>query len=482
VTDAVRAALAALGDEAWVVGGAVRDRLRGVATADWDVAVRGDAAPVARAVGRAAGGAPFALSEAFGAWRVVGRDGGWQVDVTPLRGPDLESDLALRDFTVNAMAWRAGAWGADPDAGATGAALVDPFGGAEDLRAGRLRAVGPAALTDDPLRVVRLARFATTLALTADDATLRAARAAAPGLAGVAGERVFAELRRMLTRDGVEHLRASGGLAHVLPELEALRGIEQTVYHHKDAYGHTLEVLEHAIALERDAGTVLGDPAAGAPIRPFLAEPLGADDLRRGEALRWSALLHDIAKPPTQTPNPKGGFGFPGHQTLGAELSRAILTRLRASEKLRAHVAAVTRHHLDLGYLVHRRTPDGTLPARTLFAYLQGTAPVPVDVTLLTVCDRLATRGRKSAEAIAKHLDLARAVLPAALAWHRDGPPKPLLRGDELGLPPGPQVGAVLAALQEAQFAGEVTTPAEARAYADAAMRRTAASTTRSAS
>ncbi len=438
---AVAAARAALPgtDDTWVVGGAVRDRLRGVESTDADLVTTADPAAVARAIGRHAGAPAFPLSHEFGVWRVA--HGAWQVDVTPVRGT-LAEDLALRDFTVNAIA--------EP---LHGGPLVDPHGGAADLAAGRLRAVAPGAFADDPLRVVRLARLAVTLGLTADAATTALARAAAPALARVAGERVFAELRRMLTPAGIERLRETGALAVVLPEVEALRGVEQTVYHHKDAYGHTLEVLEHAV-----------DPPALLPgaegIAELMAEPLG-DELTRGDALRWGALLHDSAKPATQTPNPKGGFGFPGHQSLGAETARAVLARLRASERLRAHVADLTRHHLRLGYLVHQQP----LTARTVYAYLAECTPVTADVTLLTVCDRRATRGRKSEEAIARHVALAMELWPAVLAWHRHGPPAPLLRGDELGLPPGPAVGRLLAELQEAQFAGEVGSREEARAF-----------------
>ncbi len=128
----------------------------------------------------------------------------------------------------------------------------------------------------------------------------------------------------------------------------------------------------------------------GRRVAAVLAEPL-ADALTRGEALRWGALLHDAAKPQTQTPLHGGGFGFPHHDRLGAELSREVLGRLRTSERLRAHVAALARHHLRLGFLVHARPLD----RRAVYAYLSACAPVEVDVTVLSVADRLATRGRQ---------------------------------------------------------------------------------------
>ena len=161
-------------------------------------------------------------------------------------------------------------------------------------------------------------------------------------------------------------------------------------------HGHTLEVLQASIDLERDPAAALGDEALAAPVHALLAEPL-ADELTRGGALRFGALLHDIAKPRTRTELPGGRIGFPHHDEQGAEMARAALSRLRASERLRSHVAALTRHHLRLGFLVH----DMPLDRHELYRYLLKTEPVEADVTLLSVADRLATRGRKADEAIA---------------------------------------------------------------------------------
>jgi len=452
--EVVREALS--GAEAWLVGGALRDRMLGRPVDDIDVIVAGDVRAAARAVARASGGPPFELSEEFGAWRVLSADRSWQADLSPLRDGDLEADLGLRDFTVNAMA--------EPLAGGE---PVDPFGGAGDLAAACLRMVAPGAFDDDPLRVVRAARLAGELGFEIEPATVEAARARAPRAAGVAQERVFAELRRLVGSDEAPHglalLDAVGAVDAVLPEVGAMRGIEQTRYHHLDAHGHTLEVLERVIELERDPAAYFG-AEQGERVAALLAEPL-ADELTRGGALRWGALLHDAAKPQTQTPLPDGGFGFPGHDAVGAELARAVLTRLRASERLRAHVAALTRHHLRLGFLVHRQP----LERRDLYAYLASCDPVAPDVTLLSVADRLATRGRKADESIAKHLELARQVLPAALDWHASGGPSPLVRGDEiadaLGVA-GPEIGRLLEALREAQFVGDVATREDALALA----------------
>jgi putative nucleotidyltransferase with HDIG domain len=459
VIDVLREALE--GERAWLVGGALRDRLLGRPTPDLDVVVDGDVRAAARRLGRGLGGASFELSDQFGAWRVVARETGWQVDITPLQGGSLEADLGARDLTVNAMAEPLG-----------GGELVDPFGGARDLADRRLRMVSPKAFAADPLRTIRVARLATELRFEVEPSTADTVRANARGLRDVSPERVFAELRRVVTADdavsGMELIEELDLTDGVLPELTALRGVEQTAYHHRDVHGHTLEVLQATIDLERDPAAALGDELAE-PVRALLAEPL-ADQLTRGGAMRFGALLHDVAKPRTRTEFPDGRVGFPHHDEQGAEMARAALERLRASERLRAHVAALTRHHLRLGFLVH----DMPLDRRAIYRYLVTCEPVEADVTLLSVADRLATRGRKADEAIARHLELARQVLAEALARRAAGPQPPLVRGDELatelGIARGPRLGELLARIAEARFVGEVSTRDEALALAREAL------------
>jgi poly(A) polymerase len=481
---AARTALA--GRRAWLVGGAPRDRALGRSIADLDVVVDGDAAEAARAVTGAVGGAAcFALSEDFGAWRILPRDRSWQLDVEPLRGGSLETDLALRDFTVNAIA--------EP---IEGGAPIDPLGGLADLAARRLRMASPGAFAEDPLRVLRLVRMAVELGLEPERETLRGALAQADALRGVSAERVFIELRRILAApqalQGLELMAEVGATAVVLPEVQALRGVQQSRFHHRDVYGHTLEVLEQTIALQADPGAIVGrdpgEPGAGArtdgervdaeaignadgiegdQLAALLAEPL-ADELTRGDALRWGALLHDSAKPHTRAVRPADGrVTFIGHDVLGAELARAVLGRLRASERLRAHVAALVRHHLRLGFLVHEPQP---LSRRRVFSYLRTCSPVAVDVTLLSVADRLATRGDRARESIEAHMRVARRLLDDALLWRANGAPRPLVRGDELAnelrIATGRRVGELLEELAAARYAGEILTREQALAYA----------------
>ncbi|MFL5831953.1 MAG: HDIG domain-containing metalloprotein, partial [Solirubrobacteraceae bacterium] len=330
------------------------------------------------------------------------------------------------------------------------------FGGIADLHAGRLVMVSPGTFAADPLRVIRLARLGCELGFSVEPATAAAARDRAPELDRVAPERVFAEFKRIVIAE-----RALDGLAlmdelavteAVIPELARLRGVEQSAYHHLDVYEHTRAVLAETIAVTATPERWFAEQADG--IRALLAEPL-ANELDRGQAMRFGALFHDIAKPQTRGVTAEGRVTFMGHDEGGADVARAVLARLRASEKLSEHVAALVRHHLRLGFLVHRMP----LTRRDVYRYMAACEPVQADVTLLSVADRLATRGRGSEAAIERHLELARSLIGEALLWRAERP-RPPLRGDELaravGLRPGPEIGRLLAELEEASFAGEI--------------------------
>lgn len=396
--DAAREHLA--GARAWVVGGAVRDRLLHRVPTTVEVALVGDARAAARHTAVAVGGS---VAPRGAGWGLLAPDGAWRLDLRPLRGEAVEDDLALRAFTVDAIA--------EPVAGG---ALVDPYDGAGDLARGRVRIVREAALAEEPLELLRLARLAAELRLAPDAPAVAAARAQAPGLAALPPERVLPELTRVLLApealDGFALLRRLGAYEAVLPELAACVGMAQNRFHHLDVHDHTLAVVQAAADLEARPAQFVGEELAE-PVRALLAAPL-AGGVTRGGALRFGALLHDIAKPPTRGFREDGSVTFIGHDREGAVLSREILARLGAPEALQAHVALLTREHLRLGFLVHREQP---LPAETVADYLAAGAPSPADCTLLTVCDRVATRGDNAGPAIAAHLALARAVLPAAL-------------------------------------------------------------------
>jgi len=446
----VELARAALSDEegVWIAGGAVRDAALGREVDDLDLAIAGDPGAGAKAIARQGGGHAFELSAEFATWRAVAVDDAWQVDLTALRGETIEADLAERDFTVGAVA-----------VPLSGGEPIDPHGGLEDLERGLLRTVGPRSFASDPLRLLRAARLAAELGLEVAPDTLALARSEASRAAEPAGERQLGELRQLVGGTdplrGIALLGELGLTAVVLPELAALHGVGQGPNHHLDVHDHTIAVLERTLEIEADLERFAGEraPEVGA----LLAEPL-ADEMSRGTALRFGALLHDIGKPATRSEK-DGYVTFIGHDGDGAELVAGICGRWRASRALRRHLQGLTLHHLRLGFMVH----EAPLPPRRVYDYLRATDPVSADVTLLTIADRLSARGSgpfATDEAIEAHLALAREMLGAALDWRRDGPPQPLLRGDELaaeiGLSEGPELGQLLAELEAAQYAGEI--------------------------
>ena len=344
--------VAALSDEAWVGGGAVRDEVLGRPVLDLDIAC---AAPEesARRTARLTGGAPFPLSERHGAWRVVLEDGR-TIDYTPLQGTLLE-DLALRDFTVNAVASPLG-----------GGAALDPHNGLADLAAGTLRMVSAAALDSDPVRLLRAVRFEDELGLRLDAATEAAVRERAALVTQPAGERTLAELVR-LSRAGWQRLATLGLL---LP------------------LGGATETLDRLPAVEDTVAD--GDPAA-----LLLVAGLG------------EALLR---------------------LPIANELRRQAKTLLRAEVPGAGDAAAADPR------AIHRFRRDSEPWALAALA--------------------LAGRGASS--------PLARAVAAA----RSSDPAEPLLRGDELQLPPGPEIGRILALIAEERAAGTISTRDEALALA----------------
>jgi poly(A) polymerase len=464
---AVRAAREALGgrEDAWIVGGAIRDAALGREVRDVDVVVGSEEREAARAIAKASGGRAFELSEEFGSWRALSADHAWHVDVTRLRGETIEADLALRDFTVNAV----GVPLVEPDA-----EPLDPHGGLADLERRLLRAVSERTFADDPLRIMRAARLAAGLNLELEAGTVELARRHASRAAEPAGERQLEEWRLLISGPdpilGLELLDQLQATASVLPELDALRGVVQNPNHHLDVYGHTVEVLRNLLEIERDLEHYAGEAAGG--VAELLAEPL-ANGFDRGAALRLGAVLHDIGKPATRQEHEGGFVSFIGHDRMGAELVAGVCERWSASRSLSRHLEGLTLHHLHLGFMAPERPP----PRERLYEYLRLTEPVAADVTLLTVADRLSARGTgptAAPEMIEAHLELAREVLPHALEWHREGPPRSPVAGDqlatELGIEEGPTLGRLLEAVRKGVFTGEVESRDDAVAVARAAL------------
>ena len=442
-------------DGAYFVGGCVRDVRLGLPVTDVDVVVPGDPATVARRLARETGGSPFALSEAHGAWRVV--LDGRTLDITAQRGGDILADLGERDFTVNAMAI--------PVDGDGEASVVDPFGGLGDLAEGRLRLVSDRVFTDDPLRLLRLARIAHELGFEVDPEAERLARRDAHLADRPAGERIYAEMRRLMTPDhpdaAIRVLDGLGVLDVILPEAAAMRGCEQSPFHHLDVFEHTLQVLDASADIAAHPEHYL--PRHAESLRAALDQTVG-DELDARTALRLAVLFHDIEKPSTRTVSDDGRIGFMGHDRKGAETAARILKRWRAATSTIRFCALLVAEHLRLGFMVHDRPID----RRDGYRYLKATAPHTHASVVVSLADRFATRGVRARQAYVRaHTQTADELLQVVAELESEDR-EPLLRGDEISEmtgATGPRIGQLVDALAEEQAAGAVTTRDEAVAF-----------------
>jgi len=423
-------AFADAGHELAIVGGPVRDALLGHATNDLDFTTDARTDEILRIV-TPISTAQWDVGREFGTIGARIRDAQTgaveQVEITTYRadsydgvtrkptvefGDTLEGDLARRDFTVNAMALRV-----------PGRTLVDPSGGVEDLIARRLRTPADPRISfgDDPLRMLRAARFSAQLGFDVDPATVEAMAQLRGTLSIVSPERIRGELVRLLQTDdpvrGIRLLVDTGLMEQFLPEVPALRLEVDEHHHHKDVYEHSLTVLRQAIELER---------------KRF---PDAAPDV----ALRLAALLHDIGKPATRRLEPGGGVTFHHHDIKGARLARKRLQALRFDSDTIATVTQLIEQHLRFfGYA------EGAWTDSAVRRYVRDADAELERLHILTRAD-VTTRNAKKAGRLARAYDDIERRIAELSAAEELGAMRPELDGNRiqevLGIRPGPDVG-----------------------------------------
>jgi poly(A) polymerase len=443
VADALADRLAGRGFSLALVGGSVRDALLGRLGQDLDFATDARPDDVLAAV---AGWADATWTTGIGFGTVgIGRDG-WRLEVTTYRaesydrtsrkpvvayGDSLEDDLLRRDFTVNAMAVTL------PDR-----TFVDPYGGLEDLQAQVLRTPGSpeASFNDDPLRIMRAARFVSQLGWAVTDDVVAAMGALAHRLEIISPERKRDEFSKLLLGmapvRGLRLLVETGAADHVVPELSKLKETVDEHRRHKDVYEHTLTVLDKAVALEGERGF--------------------APDL----VIRLAALLHDIGKPKTRSFEPGGGVSFHHHEVVGRDMTRSRLTELHFPKQIVEDVSRLVELHLRFhGYA------EGEWTDAAVRRYVRDAGPLLERLHVLTRSDCTTRNKTKAARLAAAYDDLEGRI--ARLAEEEELKAiRPPLDGTEvmtfLGLPPGPAVGQALSFLLELRLERGPMTPDEA--------------------
>ncbi|MFC5819598.1 CCA tRNA nucleotidyltransferase [Nonomuraea harbinensis] len=420
VADELGRVFADHGHELALVGGPVRDLLLGRVGKDLDLTTDARPEQVLDIV-RDWADSVWTIGIDFG---TVGlRKGGWLIEITTYRsesydpksrkpevmyGDTLDADLERRDFAVNAMAIRL-----------PSNEFVDPYGGLPDLAAKRLRTPGPPerSFGDDPLRMLRAARFASQLGFTVDQAAVTAMTEMAGRIEIVSAERIRDELDKLVCgvhpRDGLRLLVDTGLAAHVLPELPKLRLEIDEHHRHKDVYEHSLTVLDQAIAQEDD----------GQPDR----------------ILRWAALLHDIGKPKTRRHEPGGRVSFHHHEVVGAQMTKKRMTELRFPKDVVADVSRLVELHLRFhGY------GTGEWTDSAVRRYVRDAGHLLTRLHKLTRAD-CTTRNKRKAAALSRTYDQLEERISRLAEEEELAKIRPELDGNEiqrvLGVGPGPVVG-----------------------------------------
>lgn len=488
--------------DAYLVGGSVRDILLGEACVDWDVVTGGDASTLARGLADRLGGYYVYLHDKASRVVVKGEEREIVFDVAPFKGESIEEDLRLRDFTVNAMATRLEEvvrWFEMGDDGRpiarrqyTGMPLhlIDPLNGAADVEGRCLRAVDDGVFQRDPLRMLRAIRLRMHYGLHVDGWTEGLMRRDAGLLTHAADQRVHDALYAILEPDGarerLQYMDGLGLLTVLIPEFVRARGMRQPGPHFWDVLEHSLESVGALERLARilqegrdDAGAheVKGQVSIDlADIRelPREAEEQGVfrfADLT-APRMKLAALLHDIGKTVTYTVDEDGSVHFYHHQQAGVQLVRQVMTRLGASTQDRRLVELVTAHHMRPGQLAH---VDDVTP-RAIRRYFVDLGPMGIAVALFSLADHLATLGPQPLTGSwERHVAVVRLLLARYIRERESILPPRLVSAEELmrrlKLVPGPPVGQLLEQIAEAQAEGIVRSKEEALWWAQERLR-----------
>lgn len=452
----------------------MRDRLLGREAYDLDVVVNGDGLSLAKSLADRFSGDFYPLDDRRRTGRAILHRKDAEplvVDMAQLRGPDLASDLADRDFTINALA----VYLRSPSA------LVDHHDGLADLTEGLIRPVTSSSIRNDPLRALRAVRLAAQLSFDLTAEAVAAIRRDGGGLVEMAGERIRDELSRLLELPSaspfLEKLQDLGLLFLILPELEPLRGLVQSPPHHLDALRHsiiTVRSLEE-ILMELDAdlprkhgeGMALRDELEcyADRIGVHLSEPLSGNRPRL-IALKLAALLHDSGKPGAAEVDGEGRTRFFGHEQDSARIAVPALRRLRFSGAEVRLAETVIRNHMRPLLLAEQ----SEVSRRAVYRFFRATSDAGVDTILHALADHRATHPPGTGERKwVRLVSLAARMLDDYWAYptERVNPPM-LINGHDLrlefGLQPGPQIGILLEAVREGQAIGKLRTREDAMA------------------
>lgn len=466
--------------EIYLVGGAVRDMILNRISRDLDFALPSGGISHARRVAKALDANFMILDEERDTGRVIFIDSDntrTYLDFATYRGAILEEDLRDRDFTINAIAFdfRANT-------------LIDPLNGASDLRENIIRACSPTSLKDDPLRILRAIRLAAAFDFKIDLDTRNAMKEAASLLPNVSPERQRDELFKILEGPhpdaSMRALEMLGVFPSLMPELSAMKGVEQSPPHVHDVWEHTLKVLGYleAILAALETGASNDDPFHAMFIARLgkyreqfaahFAESLNTDRSIRA-ALFFAALYHDVSKPTTKTIEANGRIRFFDHDVKGAGVASKRGHYFNLSNDEIDRIKKVIFHHMRFHFFTSQLERKNEKPSRkAIYRFFRDSGEAGVDLVLLGLADRRGTHDRTLTEEHWKtNLEIAHTFLENYWEKREEiiSPPR-LLDGydliKELNLEPGRIIGQLLDAIREEQAVGNIQTREQALEFA----------------
>jgi putative nucleotidyltransferase with HDIG domain len=440
----------------FLVGGALRDHYLDRRGKDLDFAVDRGAVALSRQLARKLKGSFVLLDREHGSARVVKKIDGaiWTFDLTDWRGPSIQKDLELRDFTINALAL-------DIKSG-DGSAILEVKGSRRDLKAGVIRMITPGVFEDDPLRLLRAFTLQATLGFKMDARTQKQVKKDAHLIATVAAERIHEEIFKILdsprAHQALSVMDKIGLLPRVIPQVAVMYGVPQGGYHHLDVWRHSLEVVAQ---LEK----VMDDLSGHERVRAYLLELIGGGHTRRS-LLKMAALLHDIGKPETRGQEGKR-MTFHGHEHAGERITRQIARQLKLSVKERFFLEDAVRMHLRPGYLSNFKVPS----KKAVFRYLRDAKDEAVSLAILGLADQASTLGPLTTKAKHRHhAKICHMLIDRYFELKDQKPMQRLLTGHDLirvlKLKPSALFGKILSRVEESAALGKIKTKAEAVALA----------------
>lgn len=443
-----------IGAEVFLIGGLVRDRLLGRETRDVDLTLSQKALKAARLFAEQTGGTFVLLREEGEMARVV--INGQSFDFSKLRGPDLETDLKARDFTINAIclplaqAFAPGEW-----------LPYDPLKGIRDLEERLLRMTDPNCFQQDPLRILRAFRLSAQLGLTIDSDTRQAIKKWGPVLTRSAPERIHYEWLLLLSQPAgfvsLLEMEEAGLIEVLFPEIGLLKGIRQDRYHHLDVFQHSLltfQSLEKLIQRHFPLPTDLE-----AEMISFLKPDW------KPACLKWAALVHDLGKAVTGNER-KGHQTFYGHPEASQGQFDSIAQRYRISNQEKTFIQKMIGGHMRPLLLVQEEV-RGHLTPRALNRFVREASDELSGFFLLALADSLAAQGPEKPQDLEDRImNLWRQALLIRDEWIRPPEKVPALVSGrdliELGLKPGPLFKTLLSEIKEEQMEGRISSREEA--------------------